>query len=111
MTALNARQCTPCQGGIPPMEKEEAEKYLAETPGWILEDDGTRIKRTFKFDDYASTLDFVKQVADLAEQENHHPDIFFGYGVCEIEIQTHKIHGLHENDFILASKINQISQK
>jgi 4a-hydroxytetrahydrobiopterin dehydratase len=106
MPELNQKTCTPCRGGIPPMERDEAERYLESVNGWELLDDATRIKKSFKFPDYRQTFDFVSKVAELAEQENHHPDIFFGYGTARVEIQTHKIGGLHENDFILAAKID-----
>ncbi len=107
MSELTAKTCTPCKGGIPPLGREEAEKYLADVSGWELIEDATKIKKTFKFPDYKATFEFVKAVAELAEAENHHPDIFFGYGICKVEIQTHKIGGLHENDFILAAKIDE----
>lgn len=109
MSELTAKTCTPCQGGVSPMEKAEAEKYLKDVSGWELRENATKIEKTFKFKDYKQTFDFVKQVADLAETEDHHPDIFFGYGTCRVEIQTHKIGGLHENDFILAAKINEVA--
>lgn len=111
MSELTAKTCTPCQGGIPPMEKAEAEKYLENVDGWELRENATKIEKTFKFKDYKQTFDFVRQVADIAEAENHHPDIFFGYGKATVEIQTHKIGGLHENDFILAAKINEVADK
>lgn len=107
MSELTTKTCTPCKGGIPPMEQAEAEKYLKNVDGWELREDGTKIKKSFKFPDYRQTLEFVKDVGELAEQENHHPDVFFGYGTASIEIQTHKIGGLHENDFILAAKIDE----
>lgn len=109
MSELTTKTCTPCQGGVSPMEKAEAEKYLKDVSGWELRENATKIEKTFKFKDYKQTFDFVKQVADLAETEDHHPDIFFGYGKARVEIQTHKIGGLHENDFILAAKINEVA--
>ena len=107
MSELTTKTCTPCKGGIPPMDKAEAEQYLQNVSGWELVDDATRIKKNFKFPNYRETLEFVKTVGELAEQENHHPDIFFGYGTAKVEIQTHKIGGLHQNDFILAAKIDE----
>ncbi|MEX2523909.1 MAG: 4a-hydroxytetrahydrobiopterin dehydratase, partial [Gammaproteobacteria bacterium] len=84
MSELTAKTCTPCKGGIPPLTREEAETYLADISGWELIEDATKIKKTFKFPDYKETFDFVKNVAELAESENHHPDIFFGYGTCKV---------------------------
>lgn len=110
MSTLTTKSCTPCKGGVQPMQREEAESYLGQTPGWELNPDATKITRSFKFSNFAKTFEFVSDVAGLAETEDHHPDICFGYGNCTIEIQTHKIGGLHENDFILAAKINEAAE-
>lgn len=106
--SLTEKICTPCQGGIPPMAKNEAEEYAAGTPGWELKDQEKRIERRFTFGDFQDALDFVNKAGAIAEAEGHHPDIEFGWGYCVISIHTHKINGLHENDFILAAKINQL---
>ncbi len=79
---------------------------LRQTPEWELLDDGSRIKRTFTFKDFAAAFEFVTGVSELAETEGHHPDISFGWGYATISLQTHKIKGLHENDFIMAAKID-----
>lgn len=104
--SLSEKSCTPCRGGVDPMGRREAEGYLAELPGWELSDDGTRIRRGFKFKNFVAAQAFVNKVGDLAEQEQHHPEIRFGWGHAEVEIWTHAIGGLHENDFILAAKID-----
>ena len=104
--SLTAKQCVPCKGGIPPLNRDEAKSYLIETPGWELAEDAARIHRNFKFKNFVSALEFVNRVGDLAEKEGHHPDFRFGWGYCEITLYTHKIKGLHENDFIMAAKIN-----
>jgi 4a-hydroxytetrahydrobiopterin dehydratase len=106
---LAAKTCVPCRGGIPPMPREDAETLLADTPGWALNDQATQIERTFKFGDFAQALAFVERVAALAEAEGHHPDITFGWGYCRVVFYTHKIKGLHENDFIMAAKVNEFS--
>ena len=106
--SLTQKTCVPCQGGIPALTKGEAAKFLSETPGWELSDAGDRISRSFKFDDFVGSLDFVNKVAGLAEEEGHHPDISMGWGYAEIVLFTHKINGLHENDFIMAAKINAL---
>lgn len=106
--SLTEKTCAPCQGGIPPLEKEAAEILLAQTPGWDLSAEGDKLSRSFKFDDFAGSLDFVNKVGALAEEEGHHPDISFGWGYADIVVFTHKINGLHENDFILAAKINTL---
>ena len=107
--SLTAKKCTPCRGGIPPLTRAEAERLLAETPGWTLAADATRIERTFRFRDFAEAFAFVEKIAALAEAEDHHPDVTFGWGYCTIVLYTHKIKGLHENDFIMAAKIGALT--
>ena len=106
---LAAKTCTPCRGGIPPMAAERAAEMMAEAPGWELKDGCARLERSFKFKDFAGALDFVGKVGALAEDEFHHPDISFGWGNCTVSLQTKKIKGLHENDFIMAAKINRFA--
>ncbi|MGX5805526.1 4a-hydroxytetrahydrobiopterin dehydratase [Bradyrhizobium sp. Arg314] len=101
------KTCTPCRGGVPPLTPEAAEGYLSQTPGWELEE-ARLLRRNFKFADFRQSLGFVDKVARLAEEEGHHPDICFGWGYAAVSLQTHKIKGLHENDFIMAAKINLI---
>lgn len=107
--SLTAKVCTPCQGGIPPLSPAEAQVFHKQTPKWDLTDDSTWIRRSFKFDNFVGALDFVNKVGALAEQEGHHPDIALGWGYVDVSLQTHKIKGLHENDFILAAKIDAIA--
>jgi 4a-hydroxytetrahydrobiopterin dehydratase len=104
--SLATKHCVPCKGGIPPLTRAEAEAYLKDAPGWDLSADGTRIQRNFKFKNFVSALSFVNQIGGLAESEGHHPDISLGWGYCTVTLYTHKIKGLHENDFIMAAKIN-----
>ncbi|WP_069883381.1 4a-hydroxytetrahydrobiopterin dehydratase [Bosea sp. BIWAKO-01] len=106
---LARKTCTPCRGGIPPLTREEAAAYLPRTPGWDLLDDGHKLHREFKFADFRASLDFIGKVGSLAEEEGHHPDICFGWGYAGITLQTHKIRGLHENDFIMAAKIGELA--
>ena len=108
---LTAKKCTPCQGGIPPMTCEVAEKYLSEAPGWELLDNSTKLKRSFKFGNFMDALSFTRQVGELCEQEGHHPDITVGWGYSRVIFQTHKINGLHENDFIMAAKVNRLAER
>lgn len=107
MTKLSEKKCTPCQGGIPPLEEKEISQHLARLNGWQVVEQHHLLK-IFLFPDFRSALAFVNQVAEIAEAENHHPNINFTWGKVEISIWTHKIDGLHENDFILASKIDTI---
>ena len=108
---LTAKKCTPCQGGVPPMPREVAEEYLTEAPGWELRDDATKLKRTFKFSNFIDALCLAQHVGELCEKEGHHADITFGWGYCKVEFQTHKINGLHENDFIMAAKVSKLADR
>jgi len=78
-------------------------------PAWALTHDATRIERDFKFANFAEAMAFVNQVGGLAEAEGHHPDIAFGWGYAHLTLTTHKIKGLHENDFIMAAKIDRLA--
>jgi 4a-hydroxytetrahydrobiopterin dehydratase len=106
---LTTKTCTPCRGGIPPLPREDAEQLLADAPGWTLSKDARHIERDFKFPDFAAALAFVNRVGELAEAEGHHPDLSFGWGYCRVVWQTHKIKGLHENDFIMAAKVSRLA--
>src|SRR6266487_671919 len=103
---LTRKSCTPCRGGIPPLNPDQVKDYHRQTPDWIIRDDDRRIERTFKFDNFAEAFAFVQRVGDLAEKEGHHPDISFGWGYTTVSLQTKKIKGLHENDFIMAAKLD-----
>jgi 4a-hydroxytetrahydrobiopterin dehydratase len=81
----------------------------SQLPDWALKDEARRIERTYRFGNFREALAFVDQVGALAEAEGHHPDVCFGWGYATISLQTHKIKGLHENDFILAAKVDQLA--
>ncbi|OGF00640.1 MAG: pterin-4-alpha-carbinolamine dehydratase [Candidatus Doudnabacteria bacterium RIFCSPLOWO2_12_FULL_47_12] len=108
MSDLASKKCVPCEGGVQPFTKSQAEQYLPQVPGWELEDRHQKIERKFKFKNFAEALEFVNKIGVIAESESHHPDIEFGWGYAEVELSTHAIKGLSENDFILAAKINKI---
>ena len=105
---LIAKTCTPCRGGVPPLTRDEAETLRAQTPDWTLLDEGRRIERALTFKNFAEAFGFVTRAAELAEAEGHHPDISFGWGYVTVSLYTHKIKGLHENDFIMAAKLDEI---
>jgi 4a-hydroxytetrahydrobiopterin dehydratase len=105
---LAEKTCTPCRGGIPPLTRDEAQRLQAQAPNWELADDAHRIERTFRFRNFRESLAFVHEVGELAETEGRHPDISFGWGYATVSLSTKKIKGLHENDFIMASKINRV---
>jgi 4a-hydroxytetrahydrobiopterin dehydratase len=106
--ALTEKVCTPCRGGIPPLTQSEAERFHGEVPQWELRDDARRIERTFQFRNFRQALTFVQQVGELAEEQGHHPDITFGWGYATVSLRTKKIKGLHENDFIMAGRIDRL---
>ncbi len=108
-SALAEKTCTPCRGGVPPLTPEEAEGYRAQAPDWALLDGATRIERRFRFKDFRAAFAFVARAAELAEAEGHHPDIGFGWGYAVVSLRTKKIKGLHENDFIMAAKLDRLA--
>lgn len=111
MKNLLTKKCVPCEGGTQPMSKEESQKYLSEVLGWEFfpPAGGKKIKKQFTFKNFKGAMAFVNKVADLAESEGHHPDIFISYNKVRLELWTHAIGGLSENDFIIAAKINNLS--
>jgi len=108
---LASRSCVPCRGGIPPLTREEAGELLARAPEWRLEENGTRLRRRFEFEDFKKAIAFVNRVADIAEEQGHHPDIAIHWNKVDLVLWTHKIGGLHENDFILAAKVNRLLEE
>jgi 4a-hydroxytetrahydrobiopterin dehydratase len=107
--ALAEKSCTPCRGGIPPLTQEEAAAYSKQAPDWHLLENTTRIERTYRFKNFREAFGFVERAAALAEAEGHHPDIRFGWGYATVSLYTKKIKGLHENDFIMAAKLDRIA--
>ena len=110
---LAEKKCIPCHvspttGTIKPMKKKEVDKYLEHVPGWETDEECSMISQRFSFEDFPHTMSFVNHIAELAELEGHHPDMHIFYNHVDVDIWTHAIGGLHENDFILAAKINKI---
>ena len=111
MEDLSKKKCIPCEGGIPGFEITEIHKYLKMVDGWEVKSDESKIYyllKKFNFKNFLESQNFINKVGDIAETENHHPDIWFGWGYAKIKIITHAIKGLHESDFILAAKIDKI---
>jgi 4a-hydroxytetrahydrobiopterin dehydratase len=108
-TNLAEKTCTPCRGGVPPLTAPQAEEMRVQAPEWALMDDAHRIERTFRLRDFRQALMFVPKVGELAESEGHHPDVSFGWGYATVSLRTKKIKGLHENDFIMAAKIDRVA--
>ncbi len=102
---LSQKKCVPCEGGTVPLTKDKIDEYMkAVDPQWQVVDDKS-IKRKYKFKDFKESMDFVVRVANLAESEGHHPDITINYNKVTLELTTHAIGGLSENDFIMAVKM------
>jgi 4a-hydroxytetrahydrobiopterin dehydratase len=104
------KKCSACEGGMAVVKPDEAKSQLEKLPGWRLSHAGKRIRKDWTVKNFTAGLDFFKRVGQLAENENHHPDLHLeGYRNVWIELSTHAIGGLSENDFILAAKINDLS--
>lgn len=108
------KKCVACEGGVPPMDEQKAHEYLSEVLGWNISDDKKSILREFEFSPsggesaFIVAMKFVNKVAEIAESEGHHPDLHIFYSRVKIELSTHAIGGLSENDFIVAAKINAL---
>ncbi len=108
MARLVEKKCVPCRGGTPPLTPEQIKPLQRQVNEWeVIENH--HIKKLFKFPDFKTALHFVNQVGEIAEEEDHHPDIFLAWGKAEIILWTHKAKGLTENDFILAAKIDRVT--
>lgn len=106
---LVQKSCVPCRGGVPALERSQAEQLRTQVPEWTLSDSPDRISRTYKFGSFREALSFVDRIGEVAECEQHHPDLCFGWGYVTVTLYTHKIKGLHENDFIMAAKIDRLT--
>jgi 4a-hydroxytetrahydrobiopterin dehydratase len=102
--------CVPCEGQALPLAEEELESYLGHIDNWKLDTSNQFISKKFTFKNYQDALQCVLVISEIAEEENHHPDIQFGWGYCEVALTTHSICGLHPNDFIVAAKIDKAVQ-
>jgi len=108
-TNLTQKKCQPCEGIGDPFDKEKAEGFLNETPGWNIDDSQKMISRDYVTKNFVAAVEFIQKIADVAEADDHHPDIHLtGYRKLRVELSTHAIGGLSENDFILAAKINEL---
>ncbi len=108
-TELTAKHCVPCEGGIPRLSPAEVQSHLPAVPRWRPTADGQRIRREWRVKDFATALDFFNRIGRIAEEEDHHPDLHLtGYRQVAIEIGTHAVNGLTQNDFILAAKIDTL---
>lgn len=104
---LTRKKCVPCDGGVPSLTKDDIQQFLPHVPGWeVIEN--KKIRRVFVLNDFKDAMAFVNKVAEIANTEDHHPDITINYKKVTLELSTHAIGSLSENDFIIAAKINEI---
>lgn len=111
MTDLTERRCEACRADAPRATEQEIEEYMAQIPDWeIVDVDGVKqLRRQYKLKNFAEALAFANKVGEIAEQEDHHPAILVEYGKVTLTWYTHKIKGLHVNDFIMAARSDQLS--
>lgn len=108
---LAGRTCKPCEGGIPPLTREQSEQLMrALHAGWSISDDGLSIMRRFEFPAYRETLGFANAVAGIAISADHHPVLTVAYDSCEVRYTTHAVNGLSDNDFICAARIDRLAE-
>ena len=104
---LTEQKCVPCEGGVPALSHADALELMPQLhSGWTLDPNAKSIRRAFAFKDFYRTMSFVNGVAHIANREDHHPDLELGYNYCRVAYSTHAVHGLSENDFICAAKID-----
>jgi 4a-hydroxytetrahydrobiopterin dehydratase len=104
---LLKKMCVACEGkGIKPFDKAQAEEYLSQVEGWTLDQESKKISKEYKFKDFIGAINFVNKISEIAESEGHHPDIHINYNKVRLELSTHAIGGLSENDFIVAAKVD-----
>ncbi len=110
MGELSEKHCKPCEGGVAPYSREEAQRLMSQLDKeWVLSTEGPYLRREFRFRDFYRTMSFVNAVAHVANIEDHHPDLEVGYNYCRVRYTTHAIKGLSENDFICAAKVDAIA--
>ena len=110
MSELFEKKCVPCEGGVPALDISEIHKYQKKIDGWdVIKNDKNIyfLEKKFNFKNFLESQQFVNLVGKISEDEGHHPDITFGWGYAKVNITTHAIEGLSENDFILAAKIDK----
>ncbi len=100
------KRCKPCEGGVQPYSLEEARKNLTTLSGWVLSPEGKAVQKEYKFENFKEVISFFNRIAALSEEENHHPELKISYNRVAVELSTHSVKGLTENDFILAAKFD-----
>ena len=108
MSDLASKQCVPCRGGVPPLTGDELVTYQQQLAGGWQVVKEHHLEHEYRFDDFRQALDFAVRVGEMAEEQDHHPDIFLTWGLVKVTIWTHKIDGLTESDFVFAAKADQL---
>ncbi|MBI3898554.1 MAG: 4a-hydroxytetrahydrobiopterin dehydratase [Gammaproteobacteria bacterium] len=108
MSELKQKHCVPCHGGTPKVDRHTAESLLSQAKGWATNNEATEIARTYNFKNFYETMTFANAIAWIVNREDHHPDLEISYKRCHVRYSTHAVHGLTENDFICAAKINDL---
>ena len=112
MSELTQKKCVPCEGGVAPLSREQAQALMKQLSAqWSLAEDAKSIRSEWKFRNFYHTMSFVNAVAHVANAEDHHPDLEVGWGYCRVKYNTHAIGGLSENDFICAAKIDALPRQ
>ena len=109
MSELASKQCVPCRGGVPPLQGDELATYQQQLGGGWQVVNEHHLEKEYTFDDFRQALDFTVQVGEMAEEQDHHPDILLTWGLVKVTIWTHKIDGLTESDFVFAAKADRLS--
>jgi 4a-hydroxytetrahydrobiopterin dehydratase len=105
---LAEKTCVPCRGGVPPLTRPQFAPLLTELDNWQVIDE-SKLTKSYKFPNFKKSMDLAKKIADIAEEQNHHPDLLVRWGELRVELWTHAAGGLTESDFILAAKIDKVA--
>ena len=109
MSELASKQCVPCRGGVPPLQGDELATYRQQLAGGWQVVNEHHLEREYTFDNFRQALDLTVRVGELAEEQDHHPDILLAWGLVKMTIWTHKIDGLTESDFVFAARADRLS--
>lgn len=110
MPGLAERSCVPCKGGVPPLGEAEIRPLIEQLEGWTVQDNH-HLEKTYKLANFSQALDLVNRIGAIAEEQNHHPDLYLAWGKVGVKIWTHKINGLTESDFVFAAKCDVARQQ
>ena len=110
MSDLANKTCIPCQGGVPPLNKDECITLLKSLDDWNMNGEANRLSKSFSFKDFNQAMELAVKIGKMADEQWHHPELKVGFGHLDIEVWTHKINGLVESDFIFCAKVDEIAR-